>query len=86
MFCSFEYNCRSRTEFDLLFYMQQGDFLLIVLKKLIEKQSMDSIHKLKVILMYGCHLDIGISCDFNIRYLLFIIYLVICFTNMCCSL
>lgn len=34
------------------FFIGQGDFLLIVLKNLIEKQSTESSTKLKVILMY----------------------------------
>ena len=36
----------------LLFNFLQGDFLLIVLKNLIEKQSTNSSGKLKIILMY----------------------------------
>lgn len=35
------------------FSLQQGDFLLIVLKNLIEKQSAHGAPKLKIILMYA---------------------------------
>lgn len=35
-----------------LFYAWQGDFLLIILKNLLEKQSSNGAQKLKVILMY----------------------------------
>jgi len=35
------------------FHVLQGDFLLIVLKNLIEKQSSKGFRKLKIILMYA---------------------------------
>lgn len=35
------------------FSLQQGDFLLIVLKNLIEKQSAHGAPKLKIVLMYA---------------------------------
>lgn len=39
--------------FFFFFSLQQGDFLLIVLKNLIEKQSAHGAPKLKIILMYA---------------------------------